>query len=122
MLPVLAQLWLSQQKPLSSRERREVRIFAVEQPELHLHPRYQAKLADIFVGAIRASKRLQVVVETHSTALVERLGELIEEGIISRDDVSVVLFEKSNGLCTVSLAEFDDEGVLENWPPGFLSW
>ena len=100
-------------------------LFVVEQPELHLHPQLQAKLADLFVGMSVRSKHntspVPCFVETHSKALLERVGELIDEKAISREDVQVLLFEKDGKDCTVRATGFDDEGILLDWPVGFLS-
>src|SRR5580698_5246676 len=43
----------------------------LEQPELHLHPAVQARLADFFLSIAKAGK--QCIVETHSEYLINRL-------------------------------------------------
>ena len=37
----------------------------IRQPELHLHPRVQAELADLFISAIQARERVQSVYSVH---------------------------------------------------------
>jgi predicted ATPase len=49
----------------------------VEQPELHLHPSVQIRLADFFAGLCRAGR--QVIVETHSEHLVNAFRVLVAE-------------------------------------------
>ncbi len=52
----------------------------IEQPELHLHPYMQAALADVFLEAVEASNgMLQLIVETHSEAILLRLGKRIRQ-------------------------------------------
>jgi predicted ATPase len=126
ILPVMAQIWLSTRRRRAARA--EFRIVAIEQPELHLHPAFQTCIADALVGALAAAGEarnysLSLVVETHSEALINRLGELIAAGRIPQDTVGIYLFEKEapNEVSTVRMSEFDRDGVLENWPFGFFS-
>lgn len=130
ILPIAAQLWASTSGPLLSFA--ATSFVVVEQPELHLHPAFQAKLGDLFAGVVgdvvhsEASRRTSkpcIVIETHSQHLVNRLGGLIEQGRLTPEDVSVVVFESDQnrvGTSTVRIAKFDAEGVLQNWPFGFF--
>lgn len=135
VLPVLAQIWwmqYSEQSRIYGRTRNDldIKTLAIEQPELHLHPAHQALLADVFVEAQSASKikggtSQCYVVETHSEALINRLGELIEAGSIDSKDVQVVIFgDMSDDLeqSDITLAEFNEFGVLQNWPFGFFNF
>lgn len=132
VLPVIAQCWLAtKQRPGGRRPAffSLPALTAIEQPELHLHPRFQARLADLFVGVIQASKAVsavapltQLVIETHSESMISRLGELVSLGKLDRKDCSVLLFQKeSTGNTTVRTAEFNEDGMLSDWPIGFLS-
>jgi predicted ATPase len=99
----------------------------MEQPELHLHPAYQARLADVFAGAIRSNKdnrsTLRFLVETHSESLINRLGELISEGFISPEDIAIYVFEKDydDEVTRIRPVSFEKDGTLSNWPIGFFS-
>lgn len=126
ILPVIAQIW-----NISVRRKRRNqgirRLFALEQPELHLHPAYQAKLGDLLAGATKSAAEngvpLRVVVETHSESLVNRLGVLIREGQLDPNVVQIVLFEYDSAeqRSKVSFARYDESGDLVNWPFGFFS-
>jgi hypothetical protein len=139
MLPFLVQIWYVVEH---DRSRFRVRpnygqpavpasyIIAIEQPELHLHPALQSRVADLFVAmaALSAEKGFPVrfVLETHSPAVIERLGAHVEAGSLSRQDVQVLLFDRGEdeakaNTASVSVAEFDEQGVLKNWPFGFLA-
>ena len=123
VLPVYLQAHLA--KHNKSLARSGGSLFVVEQPELHLHPQFQATLADLFVGMSARSKNntnpVPCFVETHSKVLLERTGELVEQGAIPAEDVQVLLFEKDGKDCTVRATTFDAQGILRNWPAGFLS-
>lgn len=133
ILPIAAQLWASSNSarlPFA-----QTSFVVVEQPELHLHPAFQAKLGDLFAGVVnpqsanpssglrRGASPPRIVIETHSQHLVNRLGLLVEQGRLAPEDVSIVLFEADPdrvGTSAIRIASFDKEGVLQNWPFGFF--
>jgi hypothetical protein len=126
VLPILTQLWLlsSQRRP---RQLGGVPItVSIEQPELHLHPRLQARLMDVFLASIRAAAPLEIdlrfILETHSETMVNRMGHHVAKGQVNPSDLNVVMFEKksADGFSEISLAEFGEAGFLENWPYGFF--
>ncbi|MCP4350877.1 MAG: AAA family ATPase [Desulfobacterales bacterium] len=105
ILPAIVQLWAMTERPhkepetLSEEIAEPVpKIFSVEQPELHLHPGYQAKVADMLIAAVAAAKKsntdIRLIVETHSEVIINRIGNQIAAGKIDHDDVNVVIFEK----------------------------
>ncbi len=130
ILPVITQLWsLSCKGNLQSTSRRVNRgpiTYAIEQPELHLHPRLQGNLTDALVKSIKTAKEkkidLRLMIETHSEVLVNRLGQLIAEGKISPNEINIVLFEPSDqlGEVTIRNVQFDSDGYLLDWPLGFF--
>jgi predicted ATPase len=126
VLPIAAQLWVTTQ---NAKGPQSTSIVVLEQPELHLHPDSQARLADVFAGAIRSNTgqaRLDgpsILIETHSQHVVNRLGQLIEKGVLDASEVSILLFESSEATRSateVKVAEFNDQGILKNWPYGFF--
>lgn len=127
VLPIIAQCWSSintTPKHTSSERPRSSTLVAIEQPELHLHPRLQAKLADMFVSMIKETKKTaNLIIETHSEAMINRFGEMISEGTLDRTDVLVLLFEKNTetSVTNVRKSQFDKDGVLSDWPIGFFS-
>lgn len=131
VLPVLGQIWWasvgSQSRPAVGQSN-DSRILAIEQPELHLHPAHQALLADA-IAAERArrpsdmQKDLSFLIETHSEAFVNRLGELISSKRIDAQDVHILVFEndlEDESRTNVRVAEFGEDGSLINWPYGFF--
>lgn len=130
VLPVLTQLWVLSHAPRRRRSplrRRDIPIcLAIEQPELHLHPRLQAKLADTFLAAIKAAQEakldLRLVIETHSDTIVNRFGHRIANQDMDPQDINVVLFDKKgpDASTEIRIAKYDEEGFLTNWPFGFF--
>jgi len=128
LLPVVAQLWSAQRLSNSRKPRKKIfRTLAIEQPELHLHPAHQAAIADMMVEAIRQRKNsnceIRLIIETHSEALINRLGSLIESGNLDPSQVQIIIVEKkdSEESSQITRAAFDKNGALTNWPYGFFS-
>jgi hypothetical protein len=94
-------------------------VLLFEQPELHLHPDVQASLGDFFL-ALAVSGR-QVIVETHSEYLVNRLRRRAIEGSTDAIDLTrLFFFERSRGSTTVRASAFGSRGETPDWPRGFL--
>ncbi len=103
---------------------REGRVLCVEQPEIHLHPRLQANLADLMMETIKGREEKQWIVETHSELLILRMQRHIREGKLDPSDVSVVYVdpnaEDMEGSKVVQL-RLDENGDFEDyWPNGFF--
>ena len=62
-------------------------MILVEQPEVHLHPRLQSAVGDLFVDTV-VSGRAQLLVETHSEHLVLRLLRRVREGVLAPADLA----------------------------------
>lgn len=121
LLPIIMSLWMETEK-ITDRHNNEL-FFVIEQPELHLHPAYQTQLAKLFVTIIAKAQKLniKIIVETHSQHFINALGVCVEKGKISKDDLSIIIFNKKNTETDIQIAYFDEEGFLENWPIGFFS-
>jgi len=130
VLPIPLQLWLSRRE--SSRNRRliaplkKTTCIVIEQPELHLHPDFQAKMADLFVGMVESAEEEStppsLIIETHSSSMINRFGELVHRGVLERDKIQILLFEPTSdsSKTNIRIANFDSDGILENWPFGFF--
>ncbi len=104
-------------------------ITAVEQPELHVHPRMQVELGDLF--AQRLDQGGVFLIETHSEHLMLRLLRRIEETHsgelpegkppLKPDQVSVVFVEQVNGEVKATPLRIDETGEFKDrWPHGFF--
>lgn len=101
------------------------RVICVEQPEIHLHPRLQAHIADFLIETSREDENNvgnQWIVETHSELLVLRLQRRIREGVISHKDVSALYVDpQDDGSSTIQRLELDEDGTfIDEWPQGFF--
>ncbi|MCD7879097.1 MAG: AAA family ATPase, partial [Candidatus Gastranaerophilales bacterium] len=58
IIPIIAMILLSEEND----------VLLIENPEVHLHPKLQANLADLFVFAIKHNRKL--IIETHSEHII----------------------------------------------------
>lgn len=111
VLPIITQAFKSENETI-----------LVEEPEIHLHPKAQAELGEMFAKAAE-TKGNTFIIETHSENLLLRLEKLIRKGELSKDDVSVIYVDKNeNGSYCIPLL-LDDEGDITNIndvPDGFF--
>ena len=94
-------------------------MFLLQQPEVHLHPKAQAALGSMFCNI--AGKERQIIVETHSDYLIDRVRMDVRDGNTSlkHEDVSILYFE-SNGLdVKIHSLELDKDGNVQNQPEGY---
>lgn len=91
-----------------------------EQPEIHLNPRLQYLLADLFVEMANTEHR--VIVETHSEHLLLRLRRLIAEKVIQSDKIAIYFVERIDGKSTVRQIPLEANGNIpsDQWPQGFF--
>jgi len=95
-------------------------LLLFEQPELHLHPDVQAALGDFFLALVKAGR--QVVLETHSEYLINRLRrrQAVDETSGPADLVRLFFFERSGSEAKVTPARIGRDGSMPGWPRGFL--
>lgn len=96
-------------------------LVILEQPELHLHPKLQQDLADFLLACTRAGR--QLVIETHSEHLVNRLRYRIaqDETDETHGLIRLVFAENEAGVTSYREPEINTYGGLgEDWPAGFL--
>ena len=119
VLPVIVQSFYA---PVNS-------ILFIEQPELHLHPRAQANLADVLIDALNSRhegqfRNLQLIIETHSEHFLNRLQRRIAEAspdhAIQSDQVAAYFAEVRGQESTLTPLELDLYGNIINWPEDFF--
>jgi hypothetical protein len=93
------------------------RVFLLQQPEVHLHPRAQAELGSFFARQTRHSRRF--VVETHSDYLVDRVRMEVRRETLKPKDVSLLYFERNKSGATIHNLELDKNGDIINPPLGY---
>jgi predicted ATPase len=95
-------------------------LLIFKQPELHLHPKVQARLADFFISMGICQR--QCLIETHSEYLVERLRLRIAEaeGQTLREKVKVYFTQKIGGNTQCTPIDISSYGAISNWPTDFF--
>jgi len=92
----------------------------LEQPEIHLHPNLQMRLADYFVSLALSKKN--VIVETHSDHIVNRLVRRILEDETDALGEAIGIYFVSNSAegSHFRPIEIDPLKGIVNWPVGFF--
>ena len=91
----------------------------LEQPGVHLHPKAQADLADLFLEVIK-ERNLQILIESHSEHFLTRLQRRVAENLINQNDVSLYFCENTDGFSTIEQLKVKKSGEIENWPENFF--
>lgn len=68
---------------------RKAATLAIEEPEVHQHPKFQSMLAEIFVDAYK-NYNVHFIIETHSEYIVRKLQLLVAKHIVDREDISIL--------------------------------
>lgn len=91
----------------------------LEQPEIHLHPKVQSGLADVLIDAIR-TRGVQLIVESHSEHLLQRLLRRIAEAKVAPDEAALYFCDNPGSGSTIERLEVDLFGSIRNWPRDFF--
>ncbi len=92
------------------------RMFLLQQPEVHLHPSAQAALGSLFCRV--AGEERQLIVETHSDHLLDRVRMDVRDGEanLKPEDVSILFFERDGLDVSIHSLRLDDEGNVLDAP------
>jgi AAA15 family ATPase/GTPase len=106
ILPIISEL-LANQYPAT---------IAIQQPEVHLHPRAQAAFGALLYKVAKKYKKNKFLVETHSDYIIDRFR--YQKKMSARKVLSQILFFKSNGKHNnISVIDIKDDG---KYPDGNL--
>ncbi len=94
-------------------------LFLLQQPEVHLHPSAQAALGTLFCSI--ASRERQLVVETHSDYILDRvlLDIRDKKTELAPEDVSILYFEPNDLDVTIHSLRLDDRGTIVDPPDSY---
>ena len=84
----------------------------IEEPEIHLHPKAQADLAEVMADTAKAEDK-QVIMTTHSEYVAGRLLTLVAEGKLTPDELAIYSFDKDEkGECSAREIEVTERGQV----------
>ena len=97
-------------------------MFLLQQPEVHLHPSAQAALGSLFCQV--AAEGRQLVVETHSDHLMDRVRMDVRDHKtnLTLDDVSILYFERDGLDVRIHSIRIDEAGNIEGAPETYRSF
>lgn len=105
-------------------------IVALEQPELHLHPRQQAAIGDALIRGVQRSTGRILIIETHSEHLILRLlrrirestkGQGVAQQRLSPEQLRVQYVRREGTASSVDIIEVDVNGdFVDPWPDDFF--
>jgi len=106
-------------------------LVAIEQPEIHLHPKLQAELGDVFIESALGEQKNTFILETHSEHLLLRIMRRMRETYnnelpegclpVRPEDISVLFVESDSRGSFVREMPLNKRGELvKAWPGGFF--
>lgn len=123
VLPVLVLAMASEEKNL-----------LIEQPEIHIHPKLQAELGDVFIQSALGPQQNNLLIETHSEHLILRILRRVRECSerdkdypsdlpkIKPQDISVLYVQPTpEGSVIQELRVTPDGDFADKWPEGFFT-
>ena len=97
-------------------------LVIIENPEAHIHPRGQVKLAKLM--ALAAASGAQLIVETHSDHIINGVRVAVKEGHLSHHDVQCPWFYKvtteDEQYTEIINIQVDKNGELSEYPEDFM--
>lgn len=97
--------------------------FAIQQPEIHLHPRAQAAFGDFLLKSVINEKK-NFIIETHSDYTIDRyrlkLNKTLDKTLLENVESQIVFFCKKEGKNTLKcIPIFNDGGLSDEQPIEF---
>lgn len=96
-------------------------IIAIEQPEVHVHPRLQGDIGELLLESITVSANKQFLIETHSENLILRIQKLVRSKRLGANQVAVLFVSRTTDGAQISRLRLDENGdFIDDWPGGFF--
>jgi len=95
-------------------------LLIIENPESHLHPAGQSKIAELC--AIASANGVQIIVETHSDHFLNGIRVATKKGLLTPEQSKIYYFRKDKDELETKIDEIniDKEGGIDNYPKGFF--
>ncbi len=93
-------------------------LVIIENPEVHLHPKWKADLVELFLYA--ASHGIKVVLETQSMEIINRTRLMVKKSPNMAEKIALYFFEKRGFSCEINRIDIKETGEMDVWPEDFL--
>lgn len=94
-------------------------VIGIEEPEIHLHPRAQAALCDVFVD-VATQERKQLILTTHSEHILMGLLTAVAQSRLQPDDLAVYEFRREGDAARAERLAVNEYGQVAGGLRGFL--
>lgn len=94
-------------------------LIAVEEPEIHLHPRAQTRLARVLANAVAEGEK-QVLLTTQSEHMLVGFLTRVAEGTLAPAELSVYYFERKGNAGQATHLPVNEKGQLSGGLRGFV--
>lgn len=96
-------------------------VLVIEEPETHIHPNAQSKLADFFVELVERDPSKQIFIETHSMYLIRQIQILVAMRKIQPEDLNICYFSQNEDGSNIKFLELSENGqFIADFPKGFF--
>jgi predicted ATPase len=95
-------------------------LLIIENPESHLHPAGQSKIAKLC--ALAVANGVQIIVESHSDHFLNAIRVATKQGILKAEDSVVYYFSKTSDSMETKVEEINinANGSIDAYPKGFF--
>ncbi|HEV3317244.1 MAG TPA: DUF3696 domain-containing protein [Candidatus Angelobacter sp.] len=97
-------------------------LVLLENPEAHLHPRGQVKIAELAARAVASG--VQVLIETHSDHILNGVRIAVHQDLLPPEKIQFHYFARVPGgpyvRTRISSPKIDAKGRFDVWPDGFF--
>lgn len=96
-------------------------VLLIEEPEAHLHPKYLGAFAQLLVESVIGKPKSQIIVECHSEHILLKLRNLVRNGTITPDKISIIYVNRDTDGAHTTAIRLDGQGRFDRWPGGFFT-
>lgn len=93
-------------------------LILLENPEAHLHPRGQSRMAALIAATAAAGS--QLIVETHSDHVLDGTRLAVKQGRLAAADTAIHYFRGNGTTVEIVTPSVGEDGSLSEWPEGFF--
>lgn len=95
-------------------------LLIIENPESHLHPAGQSKIAELC--ALASANGVQIIVETHSDHFLNGVRVATKKGLLTPEQSQIYYFRKDKDELETKIDKIniDKDGGIDRYPKGFF--